>query len=291
MTRHQPHPLQREGTALFVGLLAVLCVGIFLFSKHFLRNFSAGSEGAIPEAPFFEQDVNQLPYLSVADIWLALGQEKNVLFLDIRDREKFTRLHVAQSLSVPLDEIPQYTPDPERPVFVVFDSDQAESLGKVAEFLTKHHVSHFFVSGGFETLQNEHYPLVSIGDPSLLIDQSKVTPVTPEEAKQYAQAHPETTVALDIRSMDEFAISHIHGAINIPLQSLEARSTSLSRMTTYLLYGDDTLSVFQAAVRLSDLNFPLVKSVDGTLADMEKIGFPIERGVGAREPSRISPTR
>ena len=83
---------------------------------------------------------------------------------------------------------------------------------------------------------------------------------------------------LDARSTQEFAFAHVKDAKNIPLQAIEDQSSSLDRSTMFLVYGNTMLDAFQAAVRLSDLNFALVRAISDSPPDIEKAGIPIEKG-------------
>lgn len=82
----------------------------------------------------------------------------------------------------------------------------------------------------------------------------------------------------DVRSTQEFSFAHVKDALNIPLEMIEKKSISLDRSTTYLVYGNTMLDAFQAAVRLSDLNFALVRAISDSPPDIEKAGIPIEKG-------------
>ena len=87
-----------------------------------------------------------------------------------------------------------------------------------------------------------------------------MTYFTAEEARKYA-AENTGFVFLDVRSTQEFSFAHVKDALNIPLEMIEKKSISLDRSTTYLVYGNTMLDAFQAAVRLSDLNFALVRRI------------------------------
>ncbi|MDQ5976408.1 MAG: hypothetical protein QG664_321 [Patescibacteria group bacterium] len=282
MERHssqRSHP--RESAALFLGTLAILCVGIFIFTKPFFRNASSISSSDLPsdqtEPDPVLSDTKELPFIPVKDIWLALGQGKDLQFLDIRTKEAFLKSHIPYSEHVPEEKISTYVTKQKGIAIVVFSLDQAELLQKVHEAFARQGITHFFVTGGVTALETEHYPLISFGDPDSFIDRSKVTYFTAEEARKYA-AENTGFVFLDVRSTQEFSFAHVKDALNIPLEMIEEKSVSLDRSTTYLVYGNTMLDAFQAAVRLSDLNFALVRAISDSPPDIEKAGIPIEKG-------------
>ncbi|MBP7811415.1 MAG: hypothetical protein KA054_01065 [Candidatus Moranbacteria bacterium] len=278
---HRSHP--RESAALFLGTLAILCVGIFIFAKPFLKNASLPSSDDLPSDQTgpnsTPSDTKGLPFISVNDIWLALGQGKDLQFLDIRTKEAFMRSHIPYSEHVPEDKLSVYVTKQKGIAVIVFSLDQAELLQKIHETFTQQGISHFFVTGGVTALEKEHYPLISFGDPDSFIDRSKVTYLTAEEARKYTGENT-GFVFLDVRSTQEFSFAHVKDALSIPLEMIEEKSASLDRSTTYLVYGNTMLDAFQAAVRLSDLNFALVRAISDSPPDIEKAGIPIEKGTG-----------
>ncbi len=288
MERHQKQRShQKENTVLFIGTLAILCVGIFIFLKPFFKNASLPSLTHAPAnlaepALSLSTDEKELPFISVQDIWLAFGQGKDLQFVDIRSQEAFTRSHVPHSEYVSLEKLSAYFPKrKDSYTIVVFSLDQASSLQKVHETLKKSNISHFFVTGGMLALEKEHYPVISFGDPDSFSDRSKVTYFTAVEAKKYMDENPDNGfIFLDVRSSQEFSFAHVKGARSVPLESIEDHSSSLNRATLFLVYGNTMLDAFQAAVRLSDLNFALVRAISDTPPDIEKAGIPIEKGVG-----------
>lgn len=273
---------QKENTALFIGTLAILCVALFIFAKPLLKFFSLSSSTDTPSehtAPPQSLDTKELPFISVQDIWLALGQGKDLQFLDIRAKDAFDNSHIPHSEYVSEEKLSTYVTKKQAPYIIIFSLDQADSLQKVHEILNQQKISHFFVAGGIASLEKEHYPFVSYGNPDSFIDRSKVTYFTALEAKKFLDEKSATRfVFLDVRSNKEFAFAHVQDAISIPLETLEEKSLSLERTTMYLIYGNTMLDSFQAAVRLSDLNFTLVRAISDTPPDIEKAGIPIVKG-------------
>lgn len=278
---------RRESAVLFLGTLAIFCIGAFIFLKPFFRDISSDSPDIAPsnqETKSSESsNTKELPFISVQDIWLALGQGKDLQFLDIRTREAFDVSHVPYSEYVPEEKLSTYVTKKPGPYVIVFSLDQSASLQKVHEILKKKNVVHFFVTEGVVGLEKEHYPFISFGDPESFIDRSKVTYFTAAEANTYISKATAATrfVFLDVRSPREFSFAHVRNAINVPLEMIEEKSMSLDRSTMFLVYGNTMLDAFQAAVRLSDLNFTLVRAISDTPPDIEKAGIPIEKGTGS----------
>lgn len=272
---------KREGAVLFLGTLAIFCVGIFILLKPLFRNASLISSSSSPdrtEQPA-SSDTRELPFISIQDIWLALGQGKDLGFIDIRTKEAFDVSHVPYSEYVPEEKLSTYITKKPGPYIIIFSLDQAASLQKAHEILEERSIAHFFVTGGVENLKREHYPFISFGDPDSFIDRSKVTYLTAEETKKYlSEAGIPKFTFIDVRSTQEFSFAHVKDAVSIPLDMIEEKSASLNRSTLFLIYGNTMLEAFQAAVRLSDLNFVRVRAISDPPPDIEKAGIPIEKG-------------
>ena len=275
--QHQVPPSQRRDvTALLIGVIAIVFVVVFFVMKPILKDFSFSNdkETRSDSQENTPHNNENLPFVSVSEIWDYLGQGKEVLFLDIRSKDQFEQAHVAQAHSVSPDSLDSFLTQVTYPIiFIVFSVEETDVLQKVHSTLVQLSLPHFFIAGGFETLKREHYPLITTGDESSFIDQSKVTLISATEAMQYYQEHAQETTILDIRNEYSFAQSHVEGAINIPLELIESRSSSLSRFQNILIYGTDATESFKAAVRLADLNFHLVHTIDTPFVDFEKSGW------------------
>ena len=84
---------------------------------------------------------------------------------------------------------------------------------------------------------------------------------------------------LDVRPEDEFALSHLPGAINVPLRQLKRQLSKLDRKTEIIAYcrGPYCVLSFEAVAQLRKLGFKARRLEDG-LPEWKAAGLPVEMG-------------
>jgi ArsR family transcriptional regulator len=82
---------------------------------------------------------------------------------------------------------------------------------------------------------------------------------------------------LDVRPDDEFALSHLPGAINVPLGQLKRQLSKLDRKTEIIAYcrGPYCVLSFEAVAQLRKLGFKARRLEDG-LPEWKAAGLPVE---------------
>jgi ArsR family transcriptional regulator len=82
---------------------------------------------------------------------------------------------------------------------------------------------------------------------------------------------------LDVRPEDEFALSHLPGAINVPLGQLKRQLSKLDRKTEIIAYcrGPYCVLSFEAVAQLRKLGFKARRLEDG-LPEWKAAGLPVE---------------
>jgi ArsR family transcriptional regulator len=84
---------------------------------------------------------------------------------------------------------------------------------------------------------------------------------------------------LDVRPRDEFALGHLPGAVNIPLDELERRLASLDPEQEIVAYcrGPYCVLAYEAVAQLRARGFKVRRLEDG-LPEWRAAGLPIEAG-------------
>jgi ArsR family transcriptional regulator len=106
-------------------------------------------------------------------------------------------------------------------------------------------------------------------------DRDSMEPVTREELLE--KTRDGLVTVLDVRPPDEFATSHVPGAINIPLSELEARLTELDPDHEIVAYcrGPWCVLSFEAVASLRARGFNIRRLEDG-LPEWRAVGLPVE---------------
>jgi len=102
-------------------------------------------------------------------------------------------------------------------------------------------------------------------------------PVSREEL--LARARDSVVTVLDVRPVDEYALGHLPGAVNIPLGELEARLAELDPSQEIVAYcrGPYCVLSYEAVELLRGRGFRVRRLVDG-LPEWRSAGLPVEAG-------------
>lgn len=110
-------------------------------------------------------------------------------------------------------------------------------------------------------------------------DRDSLEPVSREELVQRLRAGAVTV--LDVRPGDEFALGHLPGAVNIPLQALEARLSELDPAQEIVAYcrGAYCVLSYEAVAALRARGFKVRRLEDG-FPEWRAAGLPVIGGNG-----------
>lgn len=164
-------------------------------------------------------------------------EDKTAYWLDVRDIFSYEKSHVDQSVNIPLELLLAKLNDlPKNRLIVVYDSTGKKGHQAVRTLIGAGFDQVLNVSGGFASLSGyvrsvkpAHFKL-DLPDPApKTIGQSepkreKTAPAAAAKVNQPASNEP---LIVDVRSSGEFAYGAVPGAINIPLDELEARLNEL----------------------------------------------------------------
>lgn len=102
----------------------------------------------------------------------------------------------------------------------------------------------------------------------------------PEVSPAWLASNLDRVTMIDVRDPDEFrgALGHIAGAELVPLQTLEARVTTLPRGRPLITICRSGGRSGKAAVLLKSLGFPEVASLQGGMTEWNAQSLPVELG-------------
>lgn len=82
---------------------------------------------------------------------------------------------------------------------------------------------------------------------------------------------------VDVRDMNEFNISHIQGAISMPMETLVDRMLKTLELDRDIyVYGETDEETAQAATQLREAGFLNVSELIGGVAAWKAVGYPLE---------------
>jgi len=109
------------------------------------------------------------------------------------------------------------------------------------------------------------------------MDRDTMEPVSRDELLE--RTRQGLVTVLDVRPADEFAASHLPGAVNIPMSELEERLAELDPEQEIVAYcrGPYCVLSFEAVTALRAKGFKVRRLRDG-LPEWKAAGLPLERG-------------
>lgn len=254
--------------AISIGMASILLVGVFFITKSFWGSDTTDSRTARNNKT--SENIERQT-ITQSDLQAKLARKENVLLLDIRSGEQFATKHIPNSRSFPSESLTNFQKE-EGALLVIIGSIENPEANELAEAVLKNkNIEAWFLAGGFEQWAEKGYPVISAGDPSDFVDQSKVTFITKEALLPLLDA--QEVIIIDTQSEDNYKRKHIRGATHITLDTLEKRVKDIPNGKTLVVYGENELESFRAGVQIFDLNFFTVKTLRGN--DHLKPGSPL----------------
>ena len=154
------------------------------------------------------------------------ANETEALMLDTRDPEDFAMGHVPNSINIGLNGnfaqwVGEMIPDIKQEILLItYPDKEQEAITRLSRVGYDHSIG--FLKGGFESWKQakKEYGTVDRITPTLF-------------AKDYNTGE---NLVFDIRKKSEFDAEHVIGAINIPLNELNAHLSEFPKHTSFILY-------------------------------------------------------
>lgn len=249
---------RQDSIAVVVGFAVVIAVtGLFLMKR------SLSSDKTPETVALGEKTVERkVPALEVREVFRRVSSATPPKIVDVRTRDEYDALHIPDSVLTDPDAVGGLLIGEGEEILLVASDDI--SAMTASEILTGIAVDHYVIEGGLPEWESIGGTLVTYGNPSSMKDQSKVEMLTKEDFVTLFSDPAAGYRLLDVRS----DAPQVPGALDIPLASLESRRDEIPAATNIALCGSDGLEAFQAAVRLFDLGFRSVKTLDGACPDV-----------------------
>lgn len=259
----------KEKFALLIGLALILLVATMTFLRP---HFNKKQEKVITEPV---EEIYQYSAISARELQQKITNGEKVKIIDVRNQDEFQKEHIADSISIPLENLLQADigTDTNDTIVIVgkYDAEYAQAIEIIK---SKNYMKVFALTEGISGWKVNGGQSISLGNPNSFVDQSKLTYVAPEDLKDVINNNYPIYI-LDIRNQRSFSEGHINGANNIPLNELEKRRNELSIAKEILVYGETELQGFQAGIMLHGLNFYAINVLSGGIILWKEKEFEI----------------
>ena len=195
-------------------------------------------------------------------------QREGAQILDTREPAEFAAAHLAGSINVGLGG--QYATwagtilTPDRPIVIIAEpgreQEAAIRLGRIGFDRVIG-----FLEGGLHSLQSR---------PDLTASTERLSPGTADERLNAA----EPPLIVDVRSPPEYALKHLAGSVNLPLNHLTERAKELPADRPLLLHCAAGYRSSIASSLLQGLGRTRVSELAGGIAAWEASGLPVISG-------------
>lgn len=264
---------QNNVIAVSIGFFLIVLIAITTIFHPFSSKNETDREAEQRDAAL-ERSAAALK-ISSGELAGKIQRREKLILLDIRPEAEYVNEHIFNSQNIPLSNVEESLgvmgKDKD---YVIIDS--AALSGSVASAM--HSLSGngfqkvFYLDGGFAAWKAGYHPTISAGNPNSFADQSKVTYIQTDGLKGILET--ETGLAIiDVRKSSQFGEGHLAGAINIFLDDLEKRKNDIPLGKKIILYDNDGLGAFKAAVRLFDMGFFNVLTLSDGLETWKKKGY------------------
>jgi len=263
---------------ILIGFGLILAVVILMFFKFEIKNNNLEKERSL-KAEASLREMKNAKNISSQELFQRIQNKEKINIIDIRSSIDFENRHIPNSLNIQEKLLIEKLDQLEKSdLYVLIDStDTLEVISLVgSNFPEKEIVNAYYLKGGFEGWRNNFYPTISAGDPLSAVDQAKVKYINSDQLKDLIEKEKRILI-IDVRNQESFKQERIPGAKNIYFEDIEKKIDEIPIVRKIVVYDDNSLLAFKAAVRLSDLGkFNVLTLSDGFLKWKEK-NYPIEK--------------
>ena len=267
-----------ENKALIVGFALIVVVALVtLFRSETFSNKT--DKTSKNQASTQNKAVPNVDYqtISAKDLQKKLSKNKdNLTLLDIRTFDEYIGEHIVDAVNIPPDEFPTAPKlDAKKSIIIIGKIGTDPNIEKVVDELKKADFNDITVlAGGMEAWKNIAGMVVTYGDPTSFVDQSKVSYVEAIKLKE-AMDQKVPVFILDVRTAEEFSKGHIPSARNLPFEELEKRRSEVPSLEKIVVTGINELQEFQASVQLYDMNLNTGFVLKGGIPAWQAKGFEL----------------
>lgn len=265
--------------AIAIGSIIIIAVAIIIFFKNYFFKKTANINlDTATESQVSIKDMRDYKSIKNQDLFDRINSAERIELIDIREESEFKISHLMGAKNITLarltDEISTLDKDKE---YVIIDNFGFTPIEiEFIDILSQNNFEKvYYLEGGITAWKNDLNPVVTLGDPYSLTDQSKVTYIKSDDLKNLIDAKSESLQIIDLRNKNSYSTGHLRGAVNIPLDELEKEKEKITIGKKIILYSDDGLFAFQGAVKLFDMGIFNILTLSDGLNTWKQKGFEI----------------
>ncbi len=257
---------RQDVTAVVVGFSLIVVVSSFFLLRGSFED-SKKTQSASDQSGTAKKVL--LPFVAVLDLrTLLVTDAAAIRVVDLRTDSDFRLAHVVGSVLATSPDAVSAVSLPSGGTLVLIPSGNDDINQAVQEDLSKGERKFAFLKNGLSDWVSAGGTIVTEPNFSSAIDRSKVTFIKPVAWNDMIAKKDIRYRILDVRPSFESSKSAIVGALNIPFDELENRRAELPIASNIALCAGNTDDAYRGAIRLFDLGFFSVKTLDGACSDI-----------------------
>lgn len=262
--------------ALYIGIFLVIAI----FMITYIRFYSSGLQRENPDDKLQDEISTVLENatrLSPAQLAQKINNQETLNLIDVRDAIDYAQEHLPDSINIPLPELRESIKvlEKNKPYILIDNSPSLTTTAYAVKTFSEAGFSHIlYLEGGFSAWKKTFNQTISSGDPTRFNDQSKVSYITSDKLKELL-GKEKNIVLIDVRKNSQYQEGHLKNARNIFLGDIESKKKDFPVGGKIVLYDDNGLGSFQAAVRLFDLGIFNALTLSDGLDDWKSKNYEI----------------
>lgn len=177
-------------------------------------------------------------------------EKEKYLVIDVRSQEEYDKGHVKYAINMPIDQFESMIKNIEdqKDKNVVTICNTGKKSAKAADMLVKKGFMNVYNAQGVKDFKYK--------------TMTMVTNVRGAEMQKIANEGKYTII--DARKAEDFKMGHLKGAMNIEVENIDAKMSSIAKdkpVAVYCYSGNKSMAIAQ---KLSDAGYKATSSLDGT---------------------------
>jgi rhodanese-related sulfurtransferase len=264
---------KKNQLAILIGGILILLVSIISVTKNQIAKNETQSNSNISAT---SSDSNAI---TSDQLQQRIRLDKNLKIIDVRDPNVFQTEHIFNSANVDVKGVAAFISGVGSKDFnfVLIDDDGTLGPRLVSEVLKNVKEAKLFaLKGGFADWKKQYGATIKDADPASFSDQAKVKYITTDDLKSMLDKSSNLFI-IDVRESSAFTQGHIKNATNIPLAQVEASQDKIPLGKQIIVYDDNGLLAFKAAVKLFDMGIFDAKTLFDGFQTWQQKGFEVQK--------------
>jgi rhodanese-related sulfurtransferase len=205
-------------------------------------------------------------------------KEPGLVVIDVRSPQEFQEVHIRGALNIPLAILEKSTVEfnfPKAAKIVIYSNgfkcDKSQKAARIAS--SSGYGKLYVLSEGMPVWEEKRFAIYA--GPAYE-KQIETINIAPKVLQSMRADIPSRITLVDVRDANEYAVGHIPGAINIPVNEFAAHSSVLEKDKKIIVYSNSGGRSYSAYRKLKKMEYGDI--CQAIYADWQGAGLPVSIG-------------